>query len=191
MISAVIFDCFGVLLTDNWLSFKQEKFGDDPVLLERVSEINHMVDAGLISDSNYIAEIASMAHMSVPEIEKIFHGVSPNQPVVDLAKELKKHYKIGLLSNVSDDWFEALFKPEELALFDSITLSYKVGVTKPDPRIYHIAAEQLGAPIEHCIFIDDVEQNITAAIEQGMQGIVYTTMLNLTQDLATQTVIVK
>lgn len=183
MIQAIIFDCFGVLLTENWLAFKQEKFGNDPVKLAKVTELNHMVDAHLMSEKDYSAEISAMAGVDPDETQRMMRDVVSNKPLIEVVYELKKQYKIGVLSNISSDWFKDMFRPEELALFDAFTLSYQVGVAKPDPRIYQIAAEQLGVSCENCLFIDDIEQNVTAAKEQGMQGIVYTNMHNLTQEI--------
>ena len=183
MIQAIIFDCFGVLLTENWLAFKQDKFGHDPELLARATELNHLVDARLMSEADYITEISEMAGTTPQETKRMLQSVAVNQPLIDLVATLKDRYKIGMLSNISSDWFEALFKPEELAMFDALTLSYQVGVAKPDPQIYHIAAEQLGLASERCLFIDDVEQNITAAKEQGMQGILYTNIFDLNKEL--------
>lgn len=174
MIQAVIFDCFGVLTTENWLAFKQEKFGNDAEKMERATELNHMVDAGILDDESYIAEIARMCGEAPAEVEQVFRSVTANKDVLAIVASLKQNYKIGMLSNISGDWLLTLFTPEEVALFDALTFSYKIGVTKPDARAYHIAAEQLGVPCEACVFIDDVEQNVIAAKEQGMKGVLYT-----------------
>jgi epoxide hydrolase-like predicted phosphatase len=189
MIKAIIFDCFGVLLTENWLAFKQEKFGHNPELFARATELNHMVDAHLMSEADYIIEISALACTTPLETTRMLRNVAANQPLIDMAAELKKQYKVGMLSNISSDWFEVLFKPEELALFDALTLSYQVGVAKPDPRIYNIAASQLGVSCEQCVFIDDVESNVTAAKERGMQGIVYTNTQSFIDELALRGII--
>ena len=173
MIQAIIFDCFGVLLTENWLAFKKEKFGDDPDKLNRVTELNHLVDAGLLGEDDYIADIAALANITEQDTRRMLRSVSPNRPLIAKVAELKDKYKIGMLSNISSDWFVSQFASEELALFDVLTLSYQVGVAKPDPYIYYTAAEQLGVETAACLFIDDVEQNVTAANEIGMRGIVY------------------
>lgn len=189
MIKAIIFDCFGVLLTENWLAFKQEKFGHDSRLLERATELNHMVDSRLISDEDYIKAIALMADMTPSEVTSVFRSVRPNKPMIDLVAKLKQQYKIGMLSNISGDWFKALFQPEDLALFDTLTLSFEVGATKPDPQIYQIAAYRLGVPCDECVFIDDVESNVTAAKERGMQGIVYTNTQSFIDELVLRGII--
>jgi putative hydrolase of the HAD superfamily len=46
-------------------------------------------------------------------------------------------------------------------------------MAKPEPRIYALAAQRLGLPPEECVFVDDLEANVNAAREAGMQGICY------------------
>lgn len=179
MIKAIIFDCFGVLISENWLAFKQQHFGDDPAKFQRASELNRLVDMGVYNQEEYVNEISKMAHMPPDVINKIFWSVTPNQSVLDMLAPLKTKYKLGMLSNISSDDFLGMFKPQEVALFDDITLSYKIGITKPDPRAFQIAATNLGEPCENCLFVDDQPKNITAAKEQGMQGIIFTSLESL------------
>jgi len=44
---------------------------------------------------------------------------------------------------------------------------------KPEPEIYALTLERLGLPGEACAFVDDLEVNVVAAQEAGMQGIVF------------------
>lgn len=174
MIKAVIFDCFGVLVTDGWLPFKQRHFGHDQEKMERATELNHMVDAGLIPYDKFVEEIASMAHVSAQKVDSTLKSVVPNESLIEfIAQELKPHFKIGMLSNVAGDWLQQMFTAEQLALFDEVMLSYDTKVIKPDPRAYQIAAERLDVAPSECLFIDDQERNVTAAQEQGMQGLWY------------------
>jgi len=45
---------------------------------------------------------------------------------------------------------------------------------KPDPRIYHLALEEIGAKAEESVFIDDMPVNVEAARAMGMAGIHFT-----------------
>ena len=51
------------------------------------------------------------------------------------------------------------------------TLSYEIGVMKPNPAIYLAATENVGTPPEHCLFVDDLQDNVDGAQAVGMQGI--------------------
>ena len=56
-------------------------------------------------------------------------------------------------------------------LFDAVVISHEVGMRKPERRIFLHAAELIGLPPSQCVFIDDIEANVTAAGECGMTAI--------------------
>eukprot|EP00029_Vermamoeba_vermiformis_P013845 TRINITY_DN8777_c0_g1_i1.p1 TRINITY_DN8777_c0_g1~~TRINITY_DN8777_c0_g1_i1.p1 ORF type:complete len:272 (-),score=29.34 TRINITY_DN8777_c0_g1_i1:50-865(-) len=53
-------------------------------------------------------------------------------------------------------------------LFDVIVESYKVGIRKPDPKIYDLALEQLNLKPHECIFLDDLGINLKYPKKIGM-----------------------
>jgi putative hydrolase of the HAD superfamily len=59
-------------------------------------------------------------------------------------------------------------------LFDTVVISGEVGMRKPEPEIFVHAAAMLGLEPGECVFIDDVEANITAAVACGMAGVHHT-----------------
>lgn len=61
-----------------------------------------------------------------------------------------------------------------LALLDHVVVSGDEGVAKPDPRIYLLAAQRTGLPPSSLVFVDDRADNVAAAVEVGMAGIVFT-----------------
>ncbi|MEV4887865.1 HAD family phosphatase [Nonomuraea sp. NPDC055795] len=61
-----------------------------------------------------------------------------------------------------DDWDE---------VFDAVVISGEVGMRKPEPRIFHHALDLVGLPGGSCVFVDDIEANITAARGLGITGI--------------------
>jgi putative hydrolase of the HAD superfamily len=88
-----------------------------------------------------------------------------------LAELRSRGYRLGLLSNCFGD--EALW-PAEFELddcFDTMTLSCKVGMAKPDPDIYLLAARQLEVAPEGCVFVDDIPSYVAGAMEVGMTGV--------------------
>ncbi|MGA4851254.1 HAD family hydrolase [Streptomyces sp. G5(2025)] len=58
-------------------------------------------------------------------------------------------------------------------VFDAVISSADLGVTKPDRRIYEVAAERAGVAPGRCLFVDDREENVTAAEALGMTGLLY------------------
>ncbi|MGD9800795.1 MAG: HAD-IA family hydrolase, partial [Parvularculaceae bacterium] len=55
--------------------------------------------------------------------------------------------------------------------FDHIIESSKVGVRKPEPRIYDMMLEALALPASACIFLDDLGVNLKPARDLGMTTI--------------------
>ncbi|MBV8392793.1 MAG: HAD-IA family hydrolase [Alphaproteobacteria bacterium] len=60
---------------------------------------------------------------------------------------------------------------EVLSLFEHVVESSKLGLRKPDPRIYRYACELLGVEPEHCIYLDDLGINLKPARALGMRTI--------------------
>ena len=58
-----------------------------------------------------------------------------------------------------------------LARFDHVIESSKVGVRKPDPRIYEMMCDKLDVTPEHCIYLDDLGINCKPAAALGMYAI--------------------
>jgi putative hydrolase of the HAD superfamily len=58
---------------------------------------------------------------------------------------------------------------------DAIVLSCEVGCAKPDPRIYRIALDRIGADPAEALFIDDTPGHVDAALALGMTGHLHTT----------------
>jgi putative hydrolase of the HAD superfamily len=58
-----------------------------------------------------------------------------------------------------------------MVLFDELIESSKIGIRKPDPRIYHMMCEKLGVPPAACVFLDDLGPNLKPARALGMTTI--------------------
>ena len=58
-----------------------------------------------------------------------------------------------------------------MALFEHVVESSKIGMRKPDPRIYRHACDLLGVEPEHSVYLDDLGINLKPAREMGMRTI--------------------
>ena len=56
---------------------------------------------------------------------------------------------------------------------DLIVYSHEAGMSKPDPRIYQLACDGLGVPAADMVFLDDLPENVTAARQAGMHGVLF------------------
>lgn len=98
---------------------------------------------------------------------------SLNPEVLNILKKLKGRYRLVLLSNTDVMRYGFIKKRfPEILIFDDYVLSYEVGAMKPDPQIYRVALKRARAKPEECVFIDDIKENVDAAIGLGIRGIV-------------------
>ena len=93
---------------------------------------------------------------------------------IALVRALRPPYRCSVLSN-ADLSLRACLKGELGLehLFDDIVVSAEVGMAKPRPEIFHLAADRLGLPAQACVFVDDWDQNVEAARAVGMQAVLH------------------
>ena len=105
--------------------------------------------------------------------ERWFRHLEPNQRLIDYMRELRgRGYKLAICTNNIREWearWRAMLPVDEI--FDVVVDSAFVGSRKPEPRIYEITLERLGATPEATVFIDDVEANCEGARQLGIHAI--------------------
>lgn len=192
---AVIFDFGGVVMDMGWsfMAELEQRYGLPEGAMRRSLYRTPEWDAlqrGRGSREAYMAaverELERYAGRPVPECYAEWRAlVRPlNVEVVELARALRPQYTVALLSNADDRLEQLLTERYRIAhLFDPLIVSARVGLAKPDPAIYRLAAERAGVPLSACIFIDDLPRNAEAATALGMHGITYTGFPALTEEL--------
>lgn len=80
-----------------------------------------------------------------------------------------RRFKLGLVSNANRGFTERLRARGVVGLFDDVVVSGDVGVAKPDPAIFRLAAERLGVAPAACLMIDDQAQHLRGAEATGMR----------------------
>lgn len=185
MIKAVIFDFFGVLVTEGFKQFLDNYFSDSKDKRQQAIDLVNQVDLGRISMDAFRTELGRLAGVTPEKVSEELGGNKPNKPLLSIIRRLKDDYKISILSNSSMDFPRKFLDADDIDLFDDIILSYRHGVVKPDPEIYKIAATRLGVEPEECLFIDDSLGHIEGAESVGMKGIYYRDIIQLKKDLET------
>jgi putative hydrolase of the HAD superfamily len=71
-----------------------------------------------------------------------------------------------------------------LRLFDHVLESSKIGIRKPDPRIYALMCEALMVEPRACIYLDDLGINLKPARQMGMTTIKVTSEAQMLEDLS-------
>src|SRR6202045_107273 len=97
--------------------------------------------------------------------------------MVDALKRVKAELKTGCITNnlpanaIGSIGGRSLYIAEVMALFDHVIESAKIGLRKPDPRIYRMMVEALGVDPTACVYLDDLGVNLKPAREMGMTTI--------------------
>jgi putative hydrolase of the HAD superfamily len=101
-------------------------------------------------------------------------------------------FRLGCITNnvpsgqgagMSDTAHKAQAITDILARFDHVIESSKVGIRKPDPRIYQMMCEMLEVSAENCIYLDDLGINCKPAAALGMAAIKVVSGEQALQDL--------
>lgn len=102
-----------------------------------------------------------------------------DEQVAELLTRAREHVPLVLVTNAMDNLDDHLTGLELTEFADAVISSAAIGIAKPDPRIYEIAAAAAGVAPDRCLFIDDRLANVTAARALGMTGIHYRTIDDL------------
>ena len=97
----------------------------------------------------------------------------PRPEAIPTLEELRRRgHKLGLISACSEDVPEVWDRTPFGGLFDSTVFSCSVGVSKPDPKIYALAADELGVEATDCLFVGDgANDELPGAERAGMTAI--------------------
>jgi epoxide hydrolase-like predicted phosphatase len=178
---AALFDFGGVLTTSVWDSFaafcRSEGLDADAVKhlfrtdQEALADLRRL-ETGTLSESEFEASFGRRLGLRNAEnlIDSMFAGMKPLEPMVAAVREIRGGgLRTGLITN---SWSTAHYDRELLAeLFDDVLVSAEVGLHKPQPEIYRLAAERIGVPPEACLFVDDLRENCEGAETVGMTAI--------------------
>ena len=185
MIKAIIFDCFGVLVTDSLDAIINSNELSE-IQRDEIKSYVTAANKGSISVAEYRSEVANILNMEHKDLNSaIKYGEIKDENLLEYIRELKKEYKIGLLSNVTSlDSLKSRFAENELEdNFDVVVASGQIGYAKPEAEAYEITVDKLGVYLSECVRIDDREEYVNAAVGIGMKGIVYTGMIDLKKEL--------
>lgn len=133
-------------------------------------------DQGRIEPEPLAQQIAARTGMTVAEVVQLI-GAIPDHllPKSDTVELLGQLHDAGVplyfLSNMPAPYARELeARHAFLGYFKTGVFSGDVGLSKPDPQIYALAAERTGQPVSDLIFIDDLAENIDVAATSGWGG---------------------
>ena len=97
--------------------------------------------------------------------------------MVEALRRTAANFKTGCITNnlpanaIGSLGGRSLYVAEVMALFDHVIESAKIGLRKPDPRIYRMMVETLNVDPCNCVYLDDLGVNLKPARDLGMTTI--------------------
>jgi len=193
-VSAVIFDLGRVLIRVNFSRglfryYKRNSTATDDEVLEELFKDQLFIDfnKGEIDSQNVCQEITKKYKLPLSYEQFVYEWCNifdPMEGMEEVINKVNQKYKLGLLSDIDPlHWAFCETHFPQLKMFNNPTLSFKVGVIKPDPKCYQQAAINIDTDMEKCLFIDDRDINVQGAIHSGMQAIQFTGVEKLKEDL--------
>jgi putative hydrolase of the HAD superfamily len=189
MIEAVIWDFGGVLTTSPFEAFARfESERGLPVdIIRRTNANNHWENAWAkferseldleAFDQLFASEsLALGAEVRGKDVLPLLVG-DLRPEMVEALRVVKARFKTGCITNnlpanaIGSASGRSLYVAEVMALFDHVIESAKIGLRKPDPRIYRMMIDALGVDPKHCVYLDDLGVNLKPAREMGMATI--------------------
>jgi len=178
-IQAVIFDLGGVLVRTVDLAPRQalaSRWGLDAAQLEEIvyaGESGQRTQRGERSLEAHWAAVAACLGLPIEEMpafrDAFWGGDILDTALVDTLRALRRRVRTGLLSNNFPDLRVLICETWQFGdAFDDMVISAEVGLVKPDPRIYRLAAQRLGVEPAAALFVDDSRRNIEGAQAVGM-----------------------
>lgn len=149
----------------------------DALRTEEGRRVMALAEAGLASQRDL--EVVLARQLDLPDeglIERFLSPLTPCAETADLARRARAAgIPTGLLSNSLGAGGYDIYAGYDLsAMFDVVVISHVVGLRKPDPAIFELAAAKLGLAPQDCVFVDDTVGHVKAARELGMSAVHFT-----------------
>lgn len=181
--TALLIDWGGVLTSNLFRSFYEycvqaqidpqklgERFKADPEFRRMLVAL----EKGELQEPEFELRFARLLEVE-PQglIDGLFAGVGPDAEMIEA---VRRAHEAGVRTAlVSNSWGVHRY-PHELfeEIFDGIVISGTEGIRKPSRRMYELGARRAGAEPQACVYVDDLQHNLTPAQELGMAVVHHT-----------------
>jgi len=151
-------------ISDKKLLIQIDKF------IENLQKINFFASE---FEKNLVQQMIKII-LNESEIPK---NTKPISPMIELVNKIKQsgEHNLFIMSNYAKQASNHLIEnnKEFFSLFDDIIISGNIGMIKPDKEIFHYFLDKHNTSPQHCLFIDDQEQNVLAAQAMGIESILF------------------
>ncbi len=187
MIEAVIWDFGGVITSSPFEAFArfERERGLPKDFIRTINSTNHLDNAwarferAAIGHDDFDALFAQEARAAGHDVRgadvlPLLAG-QPRPEMIEALRRIHARLKTGCITNnlPADprNAMAAMYKQEIMTLFDHVIESAKIGLRKPDPRIYAMMVEALAVNPANCVYLDDLGVNLKPARAMGMTTI--------------------
>jgi len=179
-IKAFVFDCGGVVLRDGdtspYLQWAKRLGLTEAELRLRLwgGESWKQAELGYLSEEAFWQHVAPSLGLEDADMVRqmaadIWSTWRVDADVLALIDELRSTYRVAMLSNATDVLEARLRETFGVAdRFELILNSARLGVAKPDERVYAELCQRLGLEPREIVFVDDRVENIVAAENHGL-----------------------
>lgn len=194
MIKNLIFDFGKVLVDYDFYSALERMFGsrevsDEFIRVVKTQEQQEREDRG----DEPFEQMCDLLKLDYPQFERELEIYKHNYTTLiigempgmhDLLARLKEMgYKLYGLSNWCNQVYKTMKQYDIFGFLDGFIVSSDVQIIKPDLAIYTALLEKYGLKAEECLFADDRQVNIDAALKVGMDAVLYTDYERYVADL--------
>jgi putative hydrolase of the HAD superfamily len=177
-VRAVFFDFDGVLTRDKTGSLTTLRFlaSATGIPRERLQEAfrphNTALNLGRVTHAEVWPAICACVGRDIdPRLLDAAYDSTPfNDGMLAAARELKRRYAVGIITDNKSDRMERIERKSNLAaVFDPIVVSSRIGADKTSATIFRRALDLARTEAGEALFIDNSPENLVAARHLGMQ----------------------
>ncbi len=180
---ALLVDFGGVLTSNVFDSFREfcEREGLQPGAVKRLFRedpdalaLLRRLERGELTEDAFSERFAPMLGVSDHDglVDRLFAGMRADEAMVGAVRRAHAAgVRTGLVSN---SWGSGRYDRDAFPeLFNAVVISGEVGLHKPEPEIFRLAAERVAATPESCVFVDDLKENCAGAEAVGMIAVLH------------------
>ena len=193
-VTTLFLDIGGVMLSNGWGHVSRRSAADIFNLdFDEMDERHHVIqityEEGKITLNDYLKRVVFYQKRSftINQFRDfMFSQSTPNIEMIEYIRQLKDQYnlKIAVVNNEGRELNEHRIKKFKLNQFvDFFISSCFVHFRKPDADIFRIALDIAQVPVQHVVYIEDMQMFVDVASDLGIRSIHHKNYLSTSAEL--------
>jgi putative hydrolase of the HAD superfamily len=184
----IIFDLGGVIINIDYNrtaeAFRNLGMKDFDAIYSKTkqSDLFDRLETGALAEEMFHEEMYNYLPQGIPadQITAAWNAMLLEFPAsrMDFIYELKKHYRLFLLSNTNSIHLKEFLKIADVQLgadrfesaFEKVYYSCSIGMRKPDLEIFELVMQENNLKAEETLFVDDSPQHVEGAQKAGLKA---------------------